>query len=84
MNMNSFQTSKKQDFISEEQVREALRQMEQDATLNTDPVLIRNIPGSARSAPFEQRHLTYLKEHPKVDPEDYLSNLRTVLRIRHN
>lgn len=32
--------------------------------------------------PFTDFHLDYLKKHPQVDPEHYLSNLRLMLKIR--
>ncbi len=32
--------------------------------------------------PFVEKHLAYLINHPNVDPEQYLSNLRLMLKKR--
>lgn len=32
--------------------------------------------------PFVEKHLQYLHQHPAVNPEHYLSNLRLQLRMR--
>ena len=34
------------------------------------------------SIPFIDMHMLYLHRHPRMDPQQYLSNLRVKLRIR--
>ncbi|MGC1177104.1 MAG: hypothetical protein WA843_03460 [Candidatus Saccharimonadales bacterium] len=84
MNIQRLQKPHKQKFMNEEEIQQALRLMEQDASLNTTSKLtirIGMLP-PARLGAFRERHAEYLREHPKVNPEHYLSNLRTVIRIR--
>jgi len=66
------------------EVREKLREMERDLSLNT-----RISSYSANSElypdnqiPFVEKHIAYLMSHPKVVPEQYLSNLRLMLKVR--
>lgn len=71
MNIKHLQSPYKQVFLSADEILSQLELMEKDATIDT---------GSPRT--FREKHMDYLKGHPKVNPEHYLSNLRTVLRIR--
>jgi hypothetical protein len=32
--------------------------------------------------PFVDKHMHYLRSHPTIDPERYLSNLRLMTRVR--
>lgn len=32
--------------------------------------------------PFVEKHMTYLNQHPSVEPRHYLANLRLMSRIR--
>lgn len=32
--------------------------------------------------PFVQKHMRYLNDHPQVNPEQYLSNLRLMIKVR--
>lgn len=32
--------------------------------------------------PFVEKHVAYLKNHPKLDPEQYIANLRLMTKIR--
>jgi hypothetical protein len=50
--------------------------------LNTSPVLARSAEDSIIRIPFRERHISYLKTHPKVNPQDYLANIKTMIRIR--
>jgi hypothetical protein len=68
--------------ISEEEVLQSLFNMEQDEGLKTDPEYSSNPLYFDQLIPFAQKHAEYLKSHPKVNPEHYLANLRTMIKIR--
>jgi hypothetical protein len=68
--------------IDEEQILQALFNMEQDEHLKTDPEYSSNPLYFDQLIPFAQKHAEYLKNHPKVNPEHYLANLRTMIKIR--
>ncbi len=82
MNIKQLETVRKPVFMEEAEIKQMLARMEDDDSYNTTPVLIKERPGSLPEAEFKSRHLEYLKTHPKVNPAHYLSNLRTVLRVR--
>lgn len=84
MNIKNIGQHAKQVFLSEQEIRLALQQMEKDATLSSKPSLMNDNDASSsiREVSFMERHMTYLREHPKVNPEHYLSNLRTMIKIR--
>jgi hypothetical protein len=69
-------------FLSEEEIQQALFEMEQDDLLDTSPILVRNAEDSIIRVSFHDRHTMYLKTHPKVSPQDYLANIKTMIRIR--
>ncbi|HMH31181.1 MAG TPA: hypothetical protein VK534_01750 [Methylomirabilota bacterium] len=82
--MNGMYTQKpeKVKHIDEAQIKELLKSMHSDNGLNTgtcysDDDVLRTTPIS-----FEAKHMAYLKSHPKVNPQQYLQNLRTKVRIR--
>lgn len=73
----------KRPFIDQQEVEKILTDMEKDSTYATNRGYVRDTPQSEkRSVSFREFHLDYLKKHPKVNPEHYLSNLRTMLKIR--
>ena len=84
MNIKNLGQHTKQVFINEEEIKQALLKMEQDANLSSKPSLMNDTDASSsiREVSFMERHMTYLREHPKVNPEHYLSNLRTMIKIR--
>lgn len=82
MNIKHLQGPYKHIFMNEDEISEALRQMEEDASLKTNPSYERDTPESLQMISFREKHAAYLKSHPKVNPEYYLSNLRTMLKIR--
>lgn len=60
-----------------------LRAMLTDATLNTSPSYSANTGlYPDHQIPFVNKHMAYLRDHPKLDVEHYLSNLRLMLRKR--
>jgi hypothetical protein len=69
-------------FMTEEEIQDALSEMEQDNLLNTSPILVRSAEDSVIRVSFHDRHTTYLKAHPKINPQDYLANIKTMIRIR--
>lgn len=75
-------TLSQQKFLDSEvaaNIRKSLERMLNDVTFNT---------ASTYSSTMEERlsfidtHMKYLSEHPKLDPEHYLSNLRLKTRVR--
>ena len=70
--------------IADANVREKLAAMEMDPRLHISP------PSFSANAelypdgniPFVEKHIAYLMDHPKVDPDQYLSNLRLMLKKR--
>ena len=68
-------------FIDEETVKRLLHDMEKESTLRTNPVLVKE-SDDIRMVTFSDYHSSYLSKHPKVNPEYYLSNLRTMIKIR--
>lgn len=79
MNIKHLQRSNKPIFMEEAAIYEALGQMEQDILLNTPDSQTLD---SLELVSFREKHMAYLKGHPKVNPENYLSNLRTMIKIR--
>jgi tRNA U34 5-carboxymethylaminomethyl modifying enzyme MnmG/GidA len=69
-------------FMNAQEIQQALHDMEQDELLNTGPILVRSAEDSIIRVSFRDRHTVYLKNHPKVNPQDYLSNIKTMIRIR--
>lgn len=70
--------------LIEGDVREKLRAMIDDPSLNT-----RASSYSANSdlypdnkIPFVEKHIAYLMDHPRLDYQQYLSNLRLMLKVR--
>ncbi|MBI1857165.1 hypothetical protein HYS01_02735 [Candidatus Saccharibacteria bacterium] len=69
--------------MTEEEIREKLRLMELDPGLKTESAYRANAvlwPDNLIS--FIENHAMYLRVHPKVNPEHYLSNLRLMIKIR--
>ena len=67
------------------QVREKLIAFERNPQLNTRPSSY-----SANAAiypsgqiPFVEKHMAYLMAHPKLDHDQYLANLRLMLKTRN-
>jgi hypothetical protein len=68
--------------ISEDEILHQLGAMEQDDGLNTPPENNDGLVPTGQEMSFSQKHFTYLRTHPKVNPEFYLSNLRAMIKIR--
>lgn len=70
------------EFMTEAEINQALSDMEQDELLNTAPIIVRSAEDSVIRVSFRDRHTAYLKAHPKINPQDYLANIKTMIRIR--
>jgi hypothetical protein len=67
--------------MTEAEIKAALEQLEADPDFITKSAYRANAQQWPDNViPFVEVHLQYLKEHPKLNPEHYLSNLK--LRIR--
>jgi hypothetical protein len=82
MNITRFQGSDKPPTMDAEDIKEALEMMENDPSLKTVPFLVKETNTSMRIISFREKHADYLKAHPKVIPQFYLANLRTMIKIR--
>jgi hypothetical protein len=81
MNIRDLSGSYKPAFMNDDEIKEALETMAQDGGLSTKPAYVKE-ESSIRLISFQEKHTAYLKMHPKVNPKDYLSNLRTMIKIR--
>lgn len=70
------------EFMDEATIHQTLSDMEDDTMLDTGPIAVKCDDGSTRIVTFSEKHLGYLKMHPKVNPQNYLANIRTMIRIR--
>jgi hypothetical protein len=58
-------------------IREDLEKMMSDPGYNTTSTYS---PSSIENVEFADKHMKYLSQHPHVNPEHYLSNLRLMTR----
>jgi hypothetical protein len=79
-------TSIKTDFITSEagiRATEALNKMVMDRTYITVPSYCADSDKYADNLiPFVDKHLAYLRTHPATNPDQYLSNLRLMTRVK--
>ena len=77
---------KKTDFFQTEaglEVVEVLRKMAEDEKYNTESGYSANSETYPDNLiPFVDKHVEYLRNHPSMDPQQYLSNLRLMTLIR--
>lgn len=69
--------------MTEEEILTTLQKMEANPDLVTEPAFRANKelwPDNKIS--FVETHLAYIKAHPNLDPQHYLSNLKLMLRRR--
>ena len=69
-------------FMDFDSVDEILDGMEKDESLDTKARPIKGMATTVDSLSFHEIHALYLKEHPKVNPQHYLSNLKAMIKIR--
>lgn len=69
--------------MAEEDIISQLEALEQDPSMITESIYS---PAACdypdNQMPFAQVHLNYLRKHKKVDPRQYLSNLRIMIKKR--
>lgn len=82
MDIKHSQKPSKPVFMDEQTIIENLLNLEKDGRFDTSPILARHSSGTSYYISFLDKHTTYLKTHPKVDPANYLANLKTMLRVR--
>ena len=64
-------------------VRKALQELVDDSGYNTEPSYIASTEVyTDHLIPFVEKHMAYLMSHPKCNPEQYISNLRMMTKIR--
>ena len=69
-------------YMPEAEVQAALLLMESDNAYNTGSSYSTNSAYPDNQIPFTKKHLAYLKNHPKLDPEQYIANLRLMAKVR--
>jgi hypothetical protein len=69
-------------FLNEAAIDQSLADMESNSALKTDPIATKSPEGETYMVPFHEKHAAYLRGHPKVNPEHYLANLHTMIKIR--
>ncbi len=70
-------------YLGIEEVQQLLSDMEHDSSYKTEPSYSANIIlHPDHKITFREKHMAYLKNHPQLNPEHYLSNLRLTTRIR--
>ncbi|MDB5163517.1 MAG: hypothetical protein JWS12_134 [Candidatus Saccharibacteria bacterium] len=70
-------------FMTEEEVTTTLEKMETNPFLVTKSVYKGNVEQwPEHKMSFVDYHLAYLKVHPALDPQQYLANLRLMLRAK--
>jgi len=67
--------------MTADDIKQALAEMERDDNLITKSNYLRTL-ADIRLLSFEEWHLTYLSLHPKVNAENYLTNLRVMIKAR--
>lgn len=72
----------KQAYMEEAAIQAALLEMISDSGLKTDLNGFSNPSRASAETSFYEKHMSYLKSHPKVNPAHYLANLRTMIKIR--
>lgn len=82
MNRRDWEQPAKTVHPGEDAIRQELILMENDSELDTRVSLVKEDGISVRLITFQEKHLRYLLEHPKVNPVPYLTNLRTMIKIR--
>lgn len=75
-------TLSQQKFLDSEDavlIHEQLLAMMQDTAFNTTATYAAT---REDELPFDEKHMTYLSDHPKLNPQHYMQNLRLKTRIR--
>lgn len=73
-------TISQQKFLDSEEailIRKTLESMMLDEKFNTDSTYA---AGSDENMSFVDKHMKYLSEHPKLNPQHYVANIRLMTR----
>ena len=71
------------DFMTLEEAKEELQSFEDDPTMNTVGRYSPSADDEPNNImPFHKIHMGYLTKNKSVDPRNYLSNLRLMIKIR--
>ena len=68
--------------LREDAIRQELILMQNDPELDTRVSLVKEDGVPVHLITFQEKHLSYLLGHPKVNPIPYLTNLKTMIKIR--
>lgn len=75
-------TTKQKEFLDSDiggKARKELKRMQGDPMYNTQS---RFTPMQNQALSFVDRHMKYLSEHPKLNPDHYLKNIRLMTRLK--
>ncbi|MEI7682795.1 MAG: hypothetical protein WCJ24_00655 [Candidatus Saccharibacteria bacterium] len=78
-------TKRKVNFFESEEgaaVKQALTDIAADKAYNTKSSYSIAVQYADHLIPFVDKHMNYLNGHPSIDPEQYVSNLRLITKIR--
>lgn len=79
-------SSKQRSFLESEEgmkIKRALHLMESDSMYSTKASYSANVNTYPdHLIPFVDKHMQYLSEHQNIEPEQYLSNLRLMTKIK--
>jgi len=80
-------TIKKKDYLNNTEesvaIEQTLRDMVESATYHTESSYSADGDKYPEGIiPFIDKHMKYLRSHPTTDPQQYLSNLRLMTRVR--
>ena len=76
-------TLSQQKFLDSEaaiHIREQLENMVTNIAFNTTSTYAATMD---HNLPFVDKHMNYLSDHPKLNPDHYVANLRLMTRIKH-
>jgi hypothetical protein len=82
MNLQDLSRPFKPGDVSEDEVKAELVLMENNPELDTPASLAKGDDLPDYLISFQEKHIKYLREHPKVNPAPYLANLKTMIKIR--
>jgi len=68
--------------LTEEEIRQALFDMESDDMFITNSNYSRTLTDTIKLLTFQEWHMEYLSEHPKVNALNYLTNLKVMTKQR--
>lgn len=80
---SAYMKSRMRNYLAGSEITQKLELMlEDDSYHTTKGYSIDTEAYPDHAVPFVEHHMNYLRKHPQVDPEHYLSNLRLMLKVR--